>query len=209
MFLPLIDRLRCLNAHEDTWLVASIDRADERDVLEGTLGCPVCSAEYRIREGVVWFGDAPAAAEQAPSSAEALRLAAALDLTDARMTAILHGSWGAHAPVLRGLSPAQMLLVNPPNGVTSGDGVSIVRAPVAPVAPGWADAAALDLAAGDAMTASVTASLRAGGRLLGPAGAGLPAGFGELARDDDVWVAQLDSGAVAGPPIAISRRAPR
>ncbi|HEV8445178.1 MAG TPA: hypothetical protein VGQ44_00060 [Gemmatimonadaceae bacterium] len=209
MFLPLIDRLRCLNVHEDTWLVASIDRADERDVVEGTLGCPVCSAEYRIREGVVWFGDAPAAAAQAPSSAEALRLAAALDLTDARMTAILHGSWGAHASVLRGLSPAQMLLVNPPHGVTSGDGISIVRSPVAPVAAGWADAAALDLAAGDAMAASVTTSLRTGGRLLAPAGAELPAGFSELARDADVWVAQLDAGAVAGAPIAISRRVPR
>jgi len=209
MFLPLIDRLRCLNVHEDTWLVASIDRADERDVVEGTLGCPVCSAEYRIREGVVWFGDAPAAAAQAPSSAEALRLAAALALTDARMTAILHGSWGAHASVLRGLSPAQMLLVNPPHGVTSGDGISIVRSPVAPVAAGWADAAALDLAAGDAMAASVTTSLRTGGRLLAPAGAELPAGFSELARDADVWVAQLDAGAVAGAPIAISRRVPR
>ena len=211
MFLPLIDRLRCLNAHEDTWLVASIDRADERDVLEGTLGCPVCSAEYRVREGVVWFGEAPAAEEQTPSSAEALRLAAALDLTEARMTAILHGSWGAHASLLRGLSPAQMLLVNPPPGVTSGDGISIVRAPVAPLAAGWADAAALDLAGAtdDAMAASVTMSLRGGGRLLAPAGVELPAGFAELARDADVWVAQLDAGAVAGTPIAISRRAPR
>src|SRR5262249_6294151 len=145
---------------EDTWLVASIDRAQERDVLEGTLGCPVCSAEYRIREGVVWFGDVPAAAGDTPSSAEALRVAAALDLTDARMTAILHGSWGSHASILRGVSPAQMLLVNPPAGVTSGDGISIVRAPVAPVAAGWADAAALDRGADAAMTESIRASLR-------------------------------------------------
>jgi hypothetical protein len=209
MFLPLIDRLRCLNAHEDTWLVASIDRVDERDVLEGTLGCPICSAEYRIRDGVVWFGEAPAAAAQAPSSAEALRLAAALDLTDAHMTAILQGSWGAHASVLRGLSPAQMLLVNPPDGVTSGDGISIVRAPVAPVAAGWAAAAALDHGAGDSMTNSIRTSLRPGARLLAPASAAIPAGFSELARDADVWVAQLDAAAVAGAPIAISRRAPR
>jgi hypothetical protein len=34
-------------------------------------------------------------------------------------------------------------------------------------------------------------------------------GFSELARDADVWVALLDAGAVAGAPIAISRRAPR
>jgi uncharacterized protein YbaR (Trm112 family) len=210
VFLPLIDRLRCLNAHEDTWLVASIDRAEERDVLEGTLGCPVCSAEYRIREGVVWFGDAPAAEAETPSSAEALRLAAALNLTDARMTAILHGSWGAHASILRGLSPAHMLLVNPPTGVTSGDGISIVRAPVAPVAVAWADAAALDRSGGGgAMAESIRAALRGGGRLLAPADAEIPPGFSELARDADVWVAQLDGGAVAGAPVPISRRAPR
>jgi hypothetical protein len=149
-----------LNAHEDTWLVASIDRAKNPNVLEGTLGCPVCSAEYRIRDGVVWFGDAPAAEDETPSPAEALRLAAALDLTDARMTAILHGSWGAHASILRGLSPAQMLLVNPPTGVTSGDGISIVRAPVAPVTAAWADAAALDGA--DAAIAESFAALRGG-----------------------------------------------
>ena len=208
MFLPLIDRLRCLNAHEDTWLVASIDRAEERDVLEGTLGCPVCSAEYRIREGVVWFGEAPVAEDETPSSAEALRLAAALDLTDARMTAILHGSWGAHAAILRGLTPAHVLLVNPPTSVTSGDGISIVRAPVAPVAAAWADAAALDRADG-AMAESIRATLRGGGRLLARADVPVLPGFNELARDADVWVARLEAGAEAGAPIAISRRAPR
>jgi hypothetical protein len=67
VFLPLIDRLRCLNAHQDTWLVASIDRVDDRDVLEGTLGCPICSAEYPIREGTVWFGEAAAAASRSAS----------------------------------------------------------------------------------------------------------------------------------------------
>jgi len=208
VFLPLIDRLRCLNAHEETWLVASIDRAEERDVLEGMLGCPVCSAEYAIREGVVWFGDVPVAEGETPSPPEALRLAAALDLTDAGMTAILHGSWGAHASILRGLSPAQMLLVNPPMGVTSGDGISIVRAPVAPVAAAWAHAAALDSADG-AMAESIRVALRGGGRLMARADVPVPPGFSELALDADVWVAQLVGEAAAGAPVAISRRAPR
>src|SRR5262249_58282571 len=105
------------------------------------------------------------------------------------MTAILDGSWGAHAAILRGLSPVQMLLVNPPRGVTTGDGISIVRAPVAPVAAGWADAAALDLggAATDAMTHSMTASLRAGGPLLAPARGELPARVSELTPDAHRW----------------------
>jgi hypothetical protein len=210
VFLPLIDRLRCLNGHEETWLVASIDRAEERDVLEGTLGCPVCGAEYRIHDGVVTFGEAvEVAADETPSPAEALRLAAALDLTDARMTAILHGSWGAHASILRGLSPAQMLLVNPPVGVTSGDGISIVRAPVAPTAPGWADAVAADRGASVAMAESLRAALRGGGRMLATIDAEMTAGFTELARDGDVWVAQLDPTAAAVAPIGLSRRGGR
>jgi uncharacterized protein YbaR (Trm112 family) len=209
VFLPLIDRLRCLNGHEDTWLVASIDRVEDRDVIEGALGCPVCGAEYRIHEGVATFGNTERATEQTPSPAEALRLAAALDLTDARMTAILHGSWGAHASILRGLSPARMLLVNPPLGVTSGDGISIVRAPVAPVAAGWADAAAMDRGAADAMAESLRAGLRGGGRMLAAVGEVVPAGFTELARDADVWVAQLDPDAASGTPIALSRRGAR
>lgn len=205
MFLPLIDRLRCLNGHEDTWLVASIDRADERDVREGILGCPVCSAEYPIRDGVVLFGDVPPAADRMPSSDEALRLAAALDLTDARMTAILQGAWGAHAPILRGVSPAQLLLVNPPAGVTSGDGISIVRAPVAPVAAAWADAIAADADATAPMVASLRASLRGGGRMLAPLALNHPPGFEELARDAEVWVGQLDPSLVAGAPIGLRR----
>lgn len=205
MFLPLIDRLRCLNGHEDTWLVASIDRADERDVREGILGCPVCSAEYPIRDGVVLFGDVPPAADRMPSSDEALRLAAALDLTDARMTAILQGAWGAHAPILRGVSPAQLLLVNPPAGVTSGDGISIVRAPVAPVAAAWADAIAADADATAPMVASLRASLRGGGRMLAPLALSHPPGFEELARDAEVWVGQLDPSLVAGAPIGLRR----
>jgi hypothetical protein len=91
--------------------------------------------------------------------------------------------------------------------VTSGDGISIVRAPVAPVASGWAAAAAIDRGAGAAMADSVRASLRGGGRLLGFADSDIPAGFAELARDGDVWVAQLDPSTAAGAPVALLRRA--
>src|SRR6185312_15233461 len=99
MFIPLVDVLRCVKPHDDTWLVASIERADERDIVTGMLGCPICFAEYPIREGVVFFAEnAPTPAYVAPTEEDAMRLAAALDLTDARMTAVLHGSWGVHAP---------------------------------------------------------------------------------------------------------------
>jgi len=63
MFIPLVDSLRCPRVHDATWLVASIDRAEERDMKEGILGCPTCLAEYPVRDGIVYFD---AAAERPP-----------------------------------------------------------------------------------------------------------------------------------------------
>lgn len=206
MFIPLVDSLRCPNAHDETWLVATIERAEQRDIKQGMLGCPVCLAEFPIREGVVYFAELERAPFVAPSETEATRLAAALGLTDARMTAALHGEWGAHAPLVQSMSPAQLLLVNPPQGILSGDGVSIVIADRAPLAAGSMDGAAVDARATPAMVAGLQASLRGGRRMLGPVSIETPAFLTELARDSDVWVAQLDPGATTSAPVLLTPR---
>ena len=108
MFIPLVDILRCVNPHNETWLVASIERAEDRFIIDGTLGCPTCLAEYPIRDGIVYFTErVPSDANVQPDEGEAMRLAAALDLTEPRMTALLQGTRGAHAQLIRGFSPAQ------------------------------------------------------------------------------------------------------
>ncbi len=206
MFTPLVDILRCPNAHDETWLVASIDRAEERDILTGTLGCPVCLAEYPIRDGIVRFAEIAPSPLTAPREEDAVRLAAALDLTEPRMTAVLHGSWGALAPVVRGLSPAQLLLVNPPAGIVTGDGISIVHAERAPLAHSAVDAVAVDVGASEAMVASLLAALRGGGRVVGLVAKRVPDGLVELVRDDDVWVAQRQASETASGPIPLTRR---
>lgn len=210
MFIPLVDLLRCVRPHDETWLVASIDQAVERDIITGTLGCPICLAEYPIRDGIVLFDDAvpsPSVSPAAPSEEGAVRVAAALDLVDARMTALLHGAWGAYAPIMRGLTPAQLLLVNPPLAITSGDGVSIVRSSAAaPVARGAVDAVAVDAAAAGTMLESLLASLKTGGRVMGNARTAVPGGLTELARDDEVWVAQRGASAAESAPITLTRR---
>ena len=207
MFIPLVDILRCPKPHADTWLVASIERADERFIIEGTLGCPTCLAEYPIRGGVVYFSDRPVPMPRAePSEPDAMRLAAALDLTEPRMTALLHGAWGANAQLVRGVSPSQMLLLNAPEGMTSGDGVSVLVSEVAPLAQASIDAVALDAAASDALFASVRAALRRGGRVLAPIATPIPDGFTELARDNEVWVARVDDAAIVSAPIMPTRR---
>lgn len=207
MFVPLVDSLRCPNPHDETWLVASIERAEERDIKQGTLGCPSCFAEYPIVDGVVVFDSAATRpAFVAPSEADATRIAAALDLTDQRMTALLVGECGAHAPLIRAMSPVSLLLVNPPEGVVSGDGVSIILASAAPIAASSMDAVAIDAHVSEAAVARVRATLRGGRRMLGPASRPVPAFLTELARDADVWVAQLDAGAVTSAPVLLSKR---
>jgi uncharacterized protein YbaR (Trm112 family) len=210
MFIPLVDVLRCVRPHDETWLVASIDEAIDRDIVTGTLGCPICLAEYPIRDGIVLFDEdaaSPGAAWAAPSEEGAVRLAAALDLVDARMTALLHGRWGAYAPILRGLTPAQLLLVNSPAAITSGDGVSIIRSSrLAPVARASIAAVAVDDGAAGMMLESLIASVRGGGRVMGSVRVAVPHGLAELARDDEVWVAQREPSAAESAPVTLIRR---
>jgi len=55
MFIELVDSLRCLSPHDETWLVAAASRMDGRHLIDGVLGCPVCRREYAIRDGTAWF----------------------------------------------------------------------------------------------------------------------------------------------------------
>jgi uncharacterized protein YbaR (Trm112 family) len=203
VFIELVDDLRCPRAHEETWLVASASRTEGRHIMQGTLGCPICRAEYPIREGVVWFGE-PKAAAPAPDRAFpadpelALRLAAFLDLSDAQGFALLAGSWGAAAPVLQGVVPTHLVLLNPRPPVAAGDGISVLEIPAGiPLADASCRGVALDDAHADAahLEAAVRA-LRARGRLVAPASTPTPAGVTELARDEQLWVAERD----AAPP---------
>ena len=208
MFIPLVDQLRCVRAHADTWLVASIERAEDRDIKLGFLGCPTCLAEYQIRDGVVYFAEREIAAPFiAPDEEDATRIAAVLDLTEPRMTALLHGRWAAHAPLVRAISPAQLIALDPPQGLVSGDGISILVADIAPLAAGSMHAVAIDTPATDELMASLRRALRGGARLLAPAAMRLPDGFTEIARDDSVWVARLDDTATVSAPIQLTRRA--
>src|SRR5919204_229605 len=92
-----------LHAHAITCDVGNIidaERMEGRDVVEGTLGCPICHEEYRIVGGVAHFdrGAAGNTPGLLADESEAMRLAALLDLTDARGYAILVGETGVHAP---------------------------------------------------------------------------------------------------------------
>ncbi len=193
MFIELVDALRCPNAHEESWMVASSDRMEARHIVTGTVGCPVCSAVFPIREGVVDFrrASAPPVAHRAAGSAdEAMRLAALLDLTDAQGFAVLLGEWGNQAHELHGIVDTPLVLVDPPEGITGAPGISVIRGDgTIPLAERAARAVAVD-AADSARVASAVRVARAGGRVIAPATASLPDDVTELARDARIWLGE-------------------
>jgi uncharacterized protein YbaR (Trm112 family) len=207
----LIDVLRCPRPHAESWLVAMATRTEDRDLIEGTLGCPVCRAEYPITGGVVHFAEPvppTAVPRNQPRSGEewAMRLAALLDLTDARATALLLGAWGALAPMMQPIVPSRLLLLDPPAGVELGSGVFAMEAGAAvPLAAGSVHAAAIDATHGSqAQVALVVHALKAGGRIVAPLAVPVPAGISEIARDDELWVGAKE--ASPSPVVALGRR---
>ena len=218
MFIELVDHLRCVRPHEDSWLVAAARRMEGRRIVEGTLGCPVCRAEYPIRGGIADFrgGAGPErepAGVQPPAVEEGqvIRAGALLGLTDAGGAVLLTGAWGAVAHALAELVDAQFLLLDPPPGVRAGEGISIVRSGDGGAAPFGADflrAAAVDdaAAATGSLAHAAALALRAGGRLLAPVATPLPAGIRELARDDRQWVGEREAGISKPVRLGLARR---
>ena len=212
MFIELVDALRCPRPHEESWLVLAASRIEARHIQQGTLGCPVCRAEYPIDDGIVDLR--LDRSEHAPGSASDTRsdprisdrvpadhVAAMLGLGDALGFALLIGDWGRHAGALLELDQMPpLLLVDPPAGVVMRPGLSGLRADARlPLAVGAARAAAVDDADAVRLT-SATQATRTGGRLVAPAHAAVPDGVRELVRDEHVWVGEREA-----PPSAFVR----
>ena len=198
MFIEMIDLLRCINDHEDSWLVASFRTITNRFVIEGTLGCPICSAEYEIKGGVADFSRDIAEAGEAghePSPREreelATRAGAFLNAVEPGATVILGGSWGDASHELSVMTDSRVLALNSSQRVEESERVGLVRAGSSiPLAAGAALGAALDASfSADAMVSAARA-VRPGGRIVGPATISPPGGVALLARDASYWVAE-------------------
>ena len=212
MHVDLIDHLRCPRTHEESALVASIDRADGRDIETGSLGCPVCLAHYPIQGFVADFAGAMPSGlpfddeSMQPDDAGVMRAAALLDARVPGSWYLLFGAWGSLAAALVVSFDVRCVLLNPRADVAPADGVSMLRvADRLPLAPGWAAGAALDGAAAQSppLVEGARYALRAGARLVAPAASPLPREVLELARDESWWVAE--HAAPVGPPIPLRR----
>ena len=211
MFIELVGSLRCVHAHELSWLVASTYRMQERDIVSGELGCHICGARYPVENGVADFRELGSAAAASPDRTPgtppasghpydaapielALRAAALLNITSPGGVVVLGGQWSAAAEPLASGEVAErihVLALDPVTDLQSGNGISIAltgRRP--PLRPATVRGAALDESHSDPdYVAFAAASLLPGARLLAPLSAPLPPGLAELTRDDLFWLA--------------------
>ncbi len=195
----MIDLLRCVNAHEDTWLVASFREITNRIVVEGTLGCPVCSAEYEITNGVVDFTcgesieecDAARAAASHRREELATRAGAYLDVTQPATTIVLGGLWAYAAQELADMADVRVIALNPPSEVRESERVGLVRvAGSIPLAANSAHGVALDAWLRLATVDEAVRVTKPAGRIVSPVSFTAPTDVVVLAHDEHYWVAE-------------------
>ncbi len=188
MRVDLIDRLRCPSDHADTWLVAAATRTEQRTLMEATLGCPECKAEFELRAGELWFGARVESAPMSITDDEGLRAAALLRLEE-RGLYLLDGAWGSLAHALQAMLDVDLLLADPPVDSVAGQGTLRGVPDRWPFAGASLHGLALGLAS-DVRAADAVRVLRPRGRLVAPVATAVPVGVTELARDDRHWVAE-------------------
>ena len=202
MYIELVDALRCPRPHAPTWMVAAATETRARCLVRGTLGCPICEAEFALENGVVHFADAEAAAApdrtRAPIAADpseqTMRLAAFLDLTTAGGIIAVGGEWDPALDGLLDFTDLRALVLEPTASWRPREPFGAVRGGGVPVAPGALRGVALDARTADALRLEAAVrALTPKGRLVAPADAPLPSGVCELARDERHWVAERES----------------
>lgn len=205
MHVELLDTLRCTAPHESSWLVAASSRTEGRFIIEGVLGCPVCGAEYAIRDGAAWFGErdeAHALAGAIASEDEVTRLAALLAFDERGGLYLLEGPLAVMGEALADVAPARFILLAPPEHCP---GHVVIRGAgdLVPLAEGVLRGAAISRPSAGLAAAAVRA-LAVRGRLVAPAATPVPDGLEILARDDRQWVGER--GALASVPVELTRR---
>lgn len=126
MFIELTDHLRCPADHPEAFLVLLPDRMEGRNVVSGTLGCPVCGRTAVIRDGVIAMGN-----PSAPSGATSLTgeaIATFLGVEGPGGHVALVGNAAAVAGDFARRCPGvHLVLVNPPPGIPGGVAGGVVH----------------------------------------------------------------------------------
>jgi len=207
LYIELIDLLRCPRPHEESWLVAAFNRMEGRFVIEGKLGCPICSSSYPINIGTAEFRSdtsATVAFDPRPGDATdemALRVAGMLGLTRAGAAVAISRMSAEIAAAVAELASVRVISVNQTSPGDETENVASVRADERlPLASGSIDAMMLAEPVSARDVAEALRVLRTGARLVAPAGTALAGNLRELARDDRYVVAEF-----TGPLVSLSR----
>ena len=199
MFIELIDLLRCVRRHDDTWLVASFTKVSHRFVEEAKLGCPSCSAEYWIHGGVADFSGEvvlPECEDERKAASHrreelATRAGAYLEAIEAGATIVLGGLWAYAAQELSEMAAVRVIALNAPAGVKESETVGLVRVgSEIPLAAGSVLGVAFDAWFPVKIVESAVRVVRPGGRIVGPAAIKAPGELSILAHDDKYWIGQ-------------------
>ena len=201
MYIETIDLLRCPVEHEETWLVASFSKMQDRFVIEGKLGCPVCNAEYELRHGVAEFGSA--LAEAVPVEVEddaVIRTAALLNLSRPGSLAVLCGDEARVANRVSEMTMSRVIALNPASPVEETELVSIITCDARiPLASASVDAIAIGEHAG--LLTDAGRVLKPSSRIVVGREVQLRGEFTILAQDDLNTVGELN-----GPVVQLGRR---
>ena len=213
MHVALVELFRCPVAHRDSCLVATADRTEARVILDGMLGCPVCGAEYAIRDGVTYFsgqGISPPAPAENYDAEAAMRIAALLNATGASATIALVGSPLLLARAVQSIVLTRCVVINAPDAFAAAETLQTHDMPMAIVRSDSALPLVPDAFTGiyvpwDEPDAYMRA-LRAKGRLIARVDRAVPSDILELARDATHWVGERNAKPQAPPPVLTQLR---
>jgi hypothetical protein len=195
VFIELTDLLRCPAPHPESYLVLLPDRMVGRDVIAGRLGCPVCGAEYLIREGRAELGTAPHRGAAA-SRLDGHGILALLGLDGpGGFVALVGGAARSGPEVAAGLEGAHIVGVNPPEELDAGPGVSVVEAERFPFRTRSLRGVVLGPEYGDdqAWVSAAAQAVLPGLRVAGEgSGEGLESPLEPLAKAGGAWVARRE-----------------
>ena len=127
MFIELTDHLRCPEEHEEAYLILLPDAVVQRSVQGGELACPVCHRTFRIKDGILDFGDGPPADAAAPTlDGGSVAVLTGLGGPGGYMVLVgpIAGRWREVEDVLNGVS---MVAVNGPGTLADARGLSVLR----------------------------------------------------------------------------------
>jgi len=207
MFVELLEKLRCPHEHEENALVTTTAVTHARYVIEGTLGCSVCLAEFRVHQGMLEMPGSfpvPMLRPETFSPEQTIRRAAQLGLDERGGLYLVDGIGRYFTKSFHEISPnSQFIALSVMDRVD--DAVMSIRGRpnVLPFAKGSLRGVAFDFEVSAALMRSAVEALAPGGRLVTDAGLKVPDGIELIARDRDQWVGER----IATPVLNEIRRA--